>query len=231
VTTIAPARPHERDELAPAIAGAFGANADLARRYAELLTTDGIERGTIGPREADRIWSRHLLNCVALSGLVERGSRVIDLGSGAGLPGIPLAIARPDLTVVLVEPMLRRVEFLRDCLAALGLTGVEVRHQRAQDGVEPLADYVVVRAVASLPRLVDLSFDLLVDNGELLALKGRSAAAEVDQVQRECGLTPEVLTVTGYGQPATVVRVSRPSRVGRSGKTRSVTGRRPRTRR
>jgi 16S rRNA (guanine527-N7)-methyltransferase len=210
VTTIAPAR-HELDDLAPAIAEAFGANGDLAHRYADLLVTDGIERGLIGPREADRIWSRHLLNCVALSDLIAPGARVVDLGSGAGLPGIPLAIARPDLQVVLIEPMLRRVEFLRHCLGALGLANVEVRHQRAQDGLEPRAAYVVVRAVAPLARLLDMSFDLLVDGGQLLALKGRSAAEEVAAVRRESGLRPEVLSIPAFDQPATVVRVSRPA--------------------
>jgi 16S rRNA (guanine527-N7)-methyltransferase len=227
VTTIAPAR-HELDDLAPAIAAAFGANGELAHRYADLLVVDGIERGMIGPREADRIWSRHLLNCVSLSELIGPGARVVDLGSGAGLPGIPLAIARSDLQMVLVEPMMRRVEFLRDCLSALGLANVEIRHQRAEDGLEPRADYVVVRAVAPLARLLDMSFDVLVDDGQLLALKGRSAAEEVEAVRRESGLQPEVLAIPAFGQPATVVRVARPVQKPRSRDTRHATTRRPR---
>jgi 16S rRNA (guanine527-N7)-methyltransferase len=229
VTTIAPARPHELVDLEPAITAAFGAGADAAHRYAELLVTDGIERGMVGPREADRIWSRHLLNCVALSALIAPDARVVDLGSGAGLPGIPLAIARPDLHLVLVEPMLRRVEFLRHCLGALGLANVEVRHQRAQDGLTAPAAYVVVRAVAALDRLVEMSFDLLVDGGQLLALKGRSATEEVAAVRREFGLRPEVLEIPAFDQPATVVRVIRPARRPRSRDTRSAVSRRPRT--
>jgi 16S rRNA (guanine527-N7)-methyltransferase len=226
VTAIAPSRPLELVELTPAISEAFGANAELARRYADLLVTDGIERGLIGPREADRIWSRHLLNCVALSGLIAPGARVVDLGSGAGLPGIPLAIARPDLHLILVEPMSRRVDFLRDCVGELGLANVEIRHQRAQDGLAPGADCVVVRAVASLVRLVDMSFDLLVDGGQLLALKGRSAIEEVEAVRAELGLHPEVLTMPAYDQPATIVRVTRPPRRPQRRSQRKPQGRR-----
>jgi 16S rRNA (guanine527-N7)-methyltransferase len=178
----------------------------IAERYADLLVTEGITRGVLGPREAPRVWERHLLNSVALAGLIRQGARVVDLGSGAGLPGIPLAIARPDLQVVLLEPLLRRVSFLRECLQHLGLSTVEVQHGRAEDGLAPLADYVVVRAVAPLDRLVTLCRKILIDNGVLLALKGTSASGEVDQVRRTMRIDSEVLTVTAPGGAATVVR-------------------------
>ena len=115
-----------------AAATIFGPRIDLARRYAELLAGPGVERGLLGPREVDRIWDRHLLNSAAVAELLEPGERVIDIGSGAGLPGIPLAIARPDLDVVLLEPLLRRSEFLSEVVEQLGLA-VEVVRGRAEE--------------------------------------------------------------------------------------------------
>jgi 16S rRNA (guanine527-N7)-methyltransferase len=194
------------------IADAFGDHLEVAQRYVELLLTDGVLRGLIGPREAERVWERHLANSATLAPLIPHETVVVDIGSGAGLPGIPLAIARPDLEVVLLEPLARRVSFLRDCLAGLALAQVSVAHQRAEDGVRPPADVVVARAVAPLDRLIALSFDLLVDSGVLLALKGRSAASEVDQVRRSMRVEAELMTLDAPGQPATVVRVRRPTR-------------------
>lgn len=207
-------QPTERDQEAirAAIDEAFGPSVQVAATYAELLCTAGIERGLLGPREAERIWERHLLNSAALAPLIPAGARVVDLGSGAGLPGIPLAIARPDLTVVLLEPMQRRVTFLRECLAALPLPRVSVHQGRAETGIADRADVVVARAVARLPELVRLSFELLVDNGTLLALKGRSAAGELDQMRRTMGVAAELLSLAAPGQAATVVRVTRPAR-------------------
>ena len=118
--------------LRTAAAAVFGDRLDLARRYAELLAGPAVERGLIGPREVDRIWDRHILNSAAVAELIEPGARVVDIGSGAGLPGLPIAIARPDLRVALVEPMLRRIEFLTEAVAELGLA-VEVVRGRAED--------------------------------------------------------------------------------------------------
>jgi len=157
----------------------FGERLPLARRYAELLCTDGVLRGVIGPRESERIWPRHLLNSAAVGQLVARHARVIDVGSGAGLPGIPLALARPDLDVTLLEPLARRVAFLEDVVAALGLP-VRVVRERAENAAGADADTVVARAVAPLERLVPVTMPLLRVGGQLLALKGATAGAELD---------------------------------------------------
>ena len=214
----------DRAELSSAAAEVFGDRAELARRYADFLTTEGIVRGVIGPREADRVWSRHLFNSAALAPLIPAAARVVDLGSGAGLPGIPLAIARPDLSMVLLEPLARRAAFLRDCVAALELTAVEVVVGRAEAGVTPPPQVVVARAVAPLVRLIWLADAVLVGGGTLLALKGASARAEVDAVRLAGPMDAEVLGVMAGGESATVVRVLRPpsttSRRARSSRPR-----------
>ncbi len=165
-----------------AAAAVFGDRLDLARRYAELLAGPAVERGLIGPREVDRIWDRHILNSVAVAELVEPGARVVDIGSGAGLPGVPIAIARPDLRVTLVEPMLRRSEFLTEVVAELGLA-VEVVRGRAEESAVRTrladSDVVVSRAVASLDKLTRWSFPLLRTGGRMLAMKGDRAEVEV----------------------------------------------------
>lgn len=198
----------ERREIDAAITERFGPKTDVAERYAELLCTLGTVRGVIGPREAERIWARHLLNSAALAPLIPLSARVIDLGSGAGLPGIPVAIARPDLDVVLLEPMLRRVRFLEDCLSRLPLPRVSVHRGRGEDGVAVRADVVVVRAVAALGAIVRMSSRLLVDDGVVLALKGEGAASEVEQATRDTSLSAELLSVPSPGRDATVVRVT-----------------------
>jgi 16S rRNA (guanine527-N7)-methyltransferase len=160
----------------------FGARLDLAREYADLLTGPGVERGLLGPREVKRIWDRHILNCAAVAELIEPGARVVDVGSGAGLPGIPLAIARPDLVVTLVEPMLRRTDFLTEVVATLGLTATVVRGRAEDSAVRAVvsdADAVVSRAVADLEKLARWSLPLLRAGGRMLALKGERAEAEV----------------------------------------------------
>src|SRR5882757_3064071 len=141
----------------PEAAGAvFGVRLDVAQRYAEALAGAGVERGLLGPREVDRLWDRHLLNCAAIGELLDPGERIVDIGSGAGLPGLPLAIARPDLRVVLLEPLLRRSEFLREVVTELGLE-VEVVRGRAEEAWvrDRLggSDAVVSRAVAGLDKL------------------------------------------------------------------------------
>lgn len=153
----------------------FGERVELAERFAELLQEHGIRRGLIGPRELDRLWERHLLNSAVIAELLPPQSRVVDVGSGAGLPGIPLAIARPDLTLTLLEPMARRVTWLQEVITELALT-VEVVRGRAEEGPvrERLADQDVVtaRAVAPMERLAKWSLPLLRQDGLLLAMKG-----------------------------------------------------------
>lgn len=195
-------------EAPPAAAAAvFGDRLTLAARYAELLCADAVERGLIGPREPARIWTRHILNGAALAPLVPAAARVLDLGSGAGIPGIPLAIARPDLSVTLVESMSRRTAFLHDVVAALGLD-VRILTVRAEHADAGSADVVVARAVAPLARLVPLAVPLLCAGGRLLAIKGSSAATEVTQAQaaiRAAGARVAGLHQVGEGAWATVV--------------------------
>jgi 16S rRNA (guanine527-N7)-methyltransferase len=215
VTAAAPrvaaaASERDRPEIAAAVDSVFADREPVAARYAALLATEGITRGMIGPREADRIWERHLLNSAAAHVLIPPGSLVVDLGSGAGLPGIPLAIARPDLTVVLLEPMLRRVAFLTECVETLALPGLSVRRGRAQDGLERRADVVVARAVAPLEQLVKLSAPLVTPGGTLLALKGRAAAAELADLSRHSTLQADLVGLPAPGQAVTVIRISWP---------------------
>jgi 16S rRNA (guanine527-N7)-methyltransferase len=192
-----------------AIAAALGASLVLAQRYVDLLVSDGVERGVIGPGERDRVWDRHLANSLALAPLLPPDARVVDVGSGAGLPGIPLALFRPDLEVELLEPMQRRVDFLTECLAALGLENVSVRRGRApEDLVAARATVVVARAVAKLPKLITATKPVLAAGGVVLALKGQSAQAEMDTVRDEkLPVRLELLNPSFAGLPATVVRV------------------------
>jgi len=195
----------------------------LASRYTELLATEGVVRGLIGPREAPRLWDRHILNSAVLSEVVPHGASVCDVGTGAGLPGMVLAIARPDLTVTLVEPLLRRTTFLDEVVDELGLHHVTVVRGRAEDlhGAATF-DVVTSRAVAPLERLLGWSMPLVAPTGALVAMKGRSVEDEVSSAAVvlttwRCG-PPEVLEVgTGVvDPPSTVVRVrwSDPARIG-----------------
>jgi len=147
--------------------------------YAEFLASAGIERGLIGPREGDRIWDRHIFNCLPVTQLLPQGASLFDIGSGAGLPGIVIALARPDLTVTLIEPLERRVEFLKEATAGLD---IEVIRGRAQD-VKKTADFVTARAVAPLEKLKKISWHMVKTGGALLAMKGESAAAEMEGVK------------------------------------------------
>lgn len=154
----------------------------LAVAYAERLAGDGVVRGLIGPREAPRLWERHLLNCALLAPALPEGARVADVGSGAGLPGLVLAIARPDITITLIEPLLRRTTFLEEVVTDLDLPNVIVERGRADalHGRETF-DVVTSRAVAPLDRLLEWSMPLVAPHGELVAMKGSSAADEVEQ--------------------------------------------------
>jgi 16S rRNA (guanine527-N7)-methyltransferase len=145
------------------------------RSFAELLLTAGIERGLIGPREGERIWDRHIFNCLPVTQLLPQGASLFDIGSGAGLPGIVIALARPDLQVTLIEPLERRVEFLKEATAG---TNIEVIRGRAQD-VKKSADFVTARAVAPLEKLKKMSWHMVKTNGALLAMKGEGAATEM----------------------------------------------------
>jgi 16S rRNA (guanine527-N7)-methyltransferase len=190
----------------------------LAERYAELLATEGVVRGLIGPREAPRLWERHLLNCAVLAELVPESASVADVGSGAGLPGVVLAIARPDLRVTLVEPLLRRTRFLDEAVAELGLRGqVEVLRGRAEEiaGTRTF-DVVTARAVAPLERLARWCLPLVDRGGELVAMKGASARAEVDAARpalTALGCADPVVVELGVevlAQPTWAVRLARP---------------------
>lgn len=174
----------EAEPVPQAAAVVFGDRLPVVQAYAELLATVGVERGLLGPRERPRLWERHLLNCAGLVELLEPGETVIDLGSGAGLPGVILAAARPDLHVVLVEPLLRRATFLTEALAILELGQVTLRRARAEDLTgEVTVDAVVARAVAPLERLAGWALPLLRPGGRLLALKGERAQAEMAAAQ------------------------------------------------
>jgi 16S rRNA (guanine527-N7)-methyltransferase len=204
--------PHDLEQEPDYAAALFGDRIDLARAYTNDLASRGEELGLIGPLEIPRLWSRHIVNCALLAPLVLPG-RVGDVGSGAGLPGLVLAIARPDVQFVLIEPMERRVEWLVSESAALGLDNVEVVRARAEDAVfSPWLDQVTARAVSALSKLIPITARLVKSGGELLFLKGASVRAEVDaaaKVIRRARLSDvEVLTL-GEGVVPEVTRVFR----------------------
>ncbi len=191
----------------------FGSVLPTAERYAELLTGAGVERGIVGPGEADRIWDRHLLNCGAVARLVPARCSLIDLGSGAGLPGIVLAILLPGAAVTLVEPLARRVEFLEECVAGLELANVDVVRGRAEDLAGHLAgDIVTARAVAPLDKLAGLAVGLARPGGRVLAIKGATAEAELAKarpVLARLGVTDaRVVQATGGAGRATATVVT-----------------------
>jgi 16S rRNA (guanine527-N7)-methyltransferase len=193
----------------------FGDSLAKAQRYVELLATDGVTRGLIGPRETARLWDRHLLNCALVAELVPDEGELVDIGSGAGLPGVVLAMLRPRLHVVLLEPMLRRSVFLEECVSALDLPNATVLRARAEEkaasGIS--ADVATARAVAPLDRLVGWAAGLLRPGGQLLAIKGQSAAAELEAagpVLSALGVRSAEVLQAGHGRvvsATTIVRV------------------------
>lgn len=208
----------EAAELPPAPEQApevFGDRFADAVRYAELLAEAGVQRGLIGPREVPRLWERHLLNCAVLSEAVPEGVSVCDVGSGAGLPGIPLALVRDDLKITLLEPLLRRTNFLTEVVELLGLDHVTVVRGRAEEvmGKLPPVHVVTARAVAPLDRLAAWGIPLLRPYGEMLALKGDTAEEELKSASSaltKLGAVETSILHVGEGvvdPPSTVVRV------------------------
>ncbi|WP_344933467.1 16S rRNA (guanine(527)-N(7))-methyltransferase RsmG [Sphaerisporangium flaviroseum] len=208
----------ESDELpdAPSVAHEVftGEAWPRAQAFAEMLAGPGVVRGLLGPREIPRIWDRHLLNCAVVAEAVPEAARLVDIGSGAGLPGIVLAIVRPDIRVTLLEPLLRRTTFLEECVEGLKLTNVEVLRGRAEELVgKRVFDVASARAVAPLDRLLTWSLPLLREGGQLLAMKGERAAEELHAAAerlRAYGVQTAELVTVGRGKvdpPATLVRV------------------------
>ena len=203
--------------------GVFSLRLPLAEQYADLLASEGVLRGLIGPREVPRLWERHLVNCALLGWAIGEGLDVCDVGSGAGLPGIVLAISRPDLRLTLVEPLLRRTTFLEEVVHDLALSNVEVVRGRAEE-LHGRREFSVVtsRAVAPLDRLLAWSMPLVRQGGELVAMKGTSVHDEIEQASaslKEHGAGS--VSVEEYGadlvdRPTTVIRVeaTAPSRLG-----------------
>jgi 16S rRNA (guanine527-N7)-methyltransferase len=194
----------------------YGAEFPVINRYVDILRSTAVEWGLLGPREAERVWDRHVLNSASLSGLIAADSAVADVGSGAGLPGIPLAIVRPDLRVTLIEPLLRRSTFLTQAVAELQISDrVKVVRSRAEDHQQTY-DVVAARALAPLDRLIGWCNPLRAPDGVILALKGASAADEIASASRQletAQLRAEVLMVRHHPDmdPATVVRLSKRS--------------------
>ena len=197
------------------LARIFGDRQDLAVAYHESLATDATTRGFIGPREKPRLWDRHIYNCAVIGEAIPEGARVIDIGSGAGLPGIPLAIARPDLQVTLLEPLLKRSNYLAEITEKLGLDNVTVIRDRAENlGKDAKFDVVTSRAVAPLAKLARWSLPLCKPGGMMLAMKGASASEEIERdksaIKRAQGERAEIITVGAELEGSTtLIRVHR----------------------
>ena len=216
--------------LRPTAERLFGERLDLAERFVSLLAEQGPERGLIGPREVERLWERHLLNCAFMTDAIDDaapGARTLaDVGSGAGLPGVVIAIARPELEVTLIETMQRRTTWLEEVDAELGL-GLEVVRARAEElhGTRSF-EVVTARAVAALDKLARWTLPLVAEDGHLLAMKGSSAADEVDKAQKvltKLGGAPPTISRYGVGEvevPTTVVQVRRRAKATRKGDPR-----------
>lgn len=207
---------HPSREATPAVAAdIFGDRLPLAEAYHESLATTAAERGFIGPKEVDRLWSRHILNCAVVAEAFGANESVADIGSGAGLPGIPLAIARPDLSVTLIEPLLKRSTYLGEVVDELELSNVTVIRGRAEEQAKALFDAVTSRAVAPLGKLAGWSLPLVRSGGSMVAMKGASVSEELERdakiIAKAGGIDAEILTA-GDGlleQPTTLIRIVR----------------------
>ncbi|WKK60600.1 16S rRNA (guanine(527)-N(7))-methyltransferase RsmG [Corynebacterium sp. P3-F1] len=209
------ATPAQWEEAPEAAARIFGDRFPLAQAYHDSLATTAAERGFIGPKEVSRLWSRHLLNCAVIAEAFDEGLSVADIGSGAGLPGIPLAIARPDLSITLIEPLLKRSTYLGEITEELRLSNVTVVRGRAEEQKKTLFDVTTSRAVASLGKLASWSLPLVRPGGSMTAMKGASVAEELERdakiIAKAGGTDAEILTA-GKGlleQPTTLIRIVR----------------------
>ena len=231
-----------QDPIAPpaapsGAAAVFSDRLELAERFAGLLADTGVSHGLIGPREVPRLWDRHLLNCAVVEDAFPVGAKVVDVGSGAGLPGLVLAVARPDLEVHLVEPMERRTTWLEVAVRELGLESVTVHRARAEDVVGVVsAPWVTARAVARLDKLARWCLPLVEDGGRLVAMKGQRAEEELDEARpalRRLGVVSARVTLHGDGvleEPVRTVdlEVGVRSASGDRGRGRRGTARGPR---
>lgn len=190
----------------------FGSRVDLARLYFNALARDSDELGLLGPREMPRLWTRHILNSAVVSELLVGGEAVADVGSGAGLPGIPLAIVRPDVNFTLIEPMERRAAWLQKIVDDLKLSNVEVIRARAEDVHGRRFDIVTARALSAMPKLLRLTVPLTKSGGRILALKGGKAAEEIQDARplmKKLGIASFELLTTGVtllAEPTSVVQ-------------------------
>jgi len=192
---------------------ALGPGFTQLSKFADILAQDGVRLGLIGPREVERIWDRHILNCAALTELIEDGQSIIDIGSGAGLPGIVLAILKPNSKVTLIEPMQRRTDFLTQAKTDLSLTNVEIIRGRAE-GQNVTAQIVTSRAVAPLDKLLNWSWPLVEKVGKVLAIKGEKAQEELENAQKVTSFlkdSPATITTCGLALDlsVTVVQISK----------------------
>jgi 16S rRNA (guanine527-N7)-methyltransferase len=192
----------------------FGPQIEKARAFAQKLANDSDDLGLLGPRELDKLWSRHILNSAVVSETVKAGDLVADVGSGAGLPGIPMAIALPEANFVLIEPMERRSNWMLEVIEELGLTNVEVRRARAEEVLDLKFDIVTARAVAALDKLLRLTVHLLKPGGSLIALKGSKAAEEIEvarRLQKKLGIASFEIQICGekfLAEPTSVVKTT-----------------------
>ncbi len=192
----------------PELLAYFKGREDQIQQYAQFLAGAGIERGLIGPKEGDRIWERHIANCIPITTIIPQGVRVVDIGSGAGLPGVVIALARPDLKVSLVEPLQRRVDFLNEIVAELGLD-IEVIRGRAER-VKKQFEVVTARAVAPLEKLINISWHMIPKTGSLMAMKGESAADEILATTLKKGSTAQLHEISLPNLPiARVIQVKK----------------------
>jgi 16S rRNA (guanine527-N7)-methyltransferase len=178
----------------------FGPQIEKARAFAQKLANDSDDLGLLGPRELDKLWSRHILNSAVVAETVKAGDLVADVGSGAGLPGIPMAIALPEAHFVLIEPMERRSTWMLEVIQELGLANVEVRRARAEEVLDLKFDIVTARAVAALDKLLRLTVPLLKPGGSLIALKGSKAVEEIEaakKLQKKLGIASFEIQICG----------------------------------